>query len=118
MLVRLDAGQKNWAEGGALGSALTITCACSYCLSAVLAAPMAASFGQSPVWALRFLLGFGGIGHCGATHCVSRLGCRHSGQHSESGTRTIQKVCVWCVFEMHMLSVHLIFLNHCFYLFK
>src|SRR5210317_1261496 len=49
MPVRLEAGQKNWVVG-ALGSALTISWACSYYLPAVLAAPMAASFGQSPVW--------------------------------------------------------------------
>ena len=49
MLVRLEAGQKNWVVG-ALGTALTISWACSYYLPAVLAAPMAASFGQSPVW--------------------------------------------------------------------
>lgn len=49
MLARLQAGQKNWVVG-ALGSALTISWACSYYLPAVLAAPMAASFGQSPVW--------------------------------------------------------------------
>jgi hypothetical protein len=43
-------------------------------------------------------------------NCVSRLGCRHSGEHSESGTRTQQKVCVWCVFD-----ILLVWIKHCVY---
>jgi len=49
MLLRLASGQRGWLVA-ALGTAQTIGWASSYYIPAVLAAPMAASFGLSPVW--------------------------------------------------------------------
>ena len=49
MLLTLPPGRRGWVVTS-LGVAQTISWASSYYIPAVLAAPMAASFGLSPVW--------------------------------------------------------------------
>jgi hypothetical protein len=38
--------------------------------------------------------------------CVLSLGCRHSVEPRNLNTQTREKVCVWCVFELHTRRVN------------